>query len=305
VLIGATHSHSTPDLQGLWGGVPEAYRRRVIELTAASVANALSSAKPAVLSVSKGTAPNANRRGLGVTDPELSVLDAKGTDGRRIGTLVNFAAHPVKLGMDNKLITRDFCGYTVDKLERALGGQALFFNGIVGDAVPDGGGDGFAGAEAYGGVVANAALAAVAEQTRVSPGIYADRRGSIQEVTNPLFYLAKGLGVLDYDTTTLGPYMAMSTQYTYFRLGTEVQGVAFPGEALTHTGLDIKAVEKSPFRLFLGLTTDTLGYFVKSSEWNTGVGDGNLEEGVSMGPSAADNAIRILSDAISKDPNRP
>lgn len=59
----------------------------------------------------------------------------------------------------------------------------------------------------------------------------------------------------------------------------------------------------SPYRLFLGLTTDTLGYFVKSDEWMMGHND-NYEESVSLGETAGDNAVRVLSEAIDRDPAR-
>jgi hypothetical protein len=303
VFVGATHTHSAPDLQGLWGFVPEDYKQRLIDLTARSITDAFNAAEPAELFVAKGTAPNRNRRGHAEIDNELTVLDAKTPDGRRLGTLINFAAHPVKLGAGNRLISRDFCGYTVDRAEAALGGKALFFNGVVGDASPDGGGSDYAGAEAFGNIVADAAVTAVASETKVTPGIYRDQQDWQQEVTNAGFQALNQAGVLDYDIQPVGGGLGIDTQFTYFRLGGEVQAVAFPGEALTRTGLDIKSRMRTPFKLFLGLTTDTLGYFVKSDEWMMGHND-NYEESVSLGPTAGDNAVRILSDAIAKDASR-
>jgi hypothetical protein len=301
VFVGATHSHSAPDLQGLWGHVPDDYKQRLIDLTAQSISDAFNAAEPAELFVAKGTAPNRNRRGHVEIDSELTVLDAKTTGGRRLGTLINFAAHPVKLGADNKLISRDFCGYTVDRAEAALGGKVLFFNGVVGDASPDGGGSGYEGAEGFGNIVADAAIAAVAGETKVTPGIYRDQEKWQEPVTNEGFKLLNDAGVLDYDIEPVGDGLGIRTQFTYFRLGTQVQAVAFPGEALTRTGLEIKSRMTSPYRLFLGLTTDTLGYFVKSDEWMMGHND-NYEESVSLGQTAGDNAVRILSDAIDEDP---
>ena len=303
IFVGATHSHSAPDLQGLWGHVPDDYKQRLIDLTAQSISEAFTTAEPAELFVAQSTAPNRNRRGHPEIDSELTVLDAKTTGGRRLGTLINFAAHPVKLGADNKLISRDFCGYTVDRAEAALGGKVLFFNGVVGDASPDGGGSGYEGAEAFGNTVADAAVTAVATETKVTPGIYRDQEKWQQAVTNEGFKALNDLGVLDYDIDAVGDGLGIQTQFTYFRLGSEVQAVAFPGEALTRTGLEIKSRMTSPYRLFLGLTTDTLGYFVKSDEWMMGHND-NYEESVSLGETAGDNAVRVLSEAIDQDPAR-
>ena len=63
---------------------------------------------------------------------------------------------------------------------------------------------------------------------------------------------------------------SVDLQTSYFRIGDTIQGVAFPGESLTNNGLPIKAAMTTPFRLFLGLTGDTLGYFVPTDEWLSG-----------------------------------
>jgi hypothetical protein len=299
ILVGSTHSHSAPDLQGLWGHVPDDYKQDVIDKTAAGIAAAFRSLKPADLYVSKGTAPNRNRRGWEFTDTELTVLDAQAKDGSHIATLVNFAAHPVILGALNRQISRDFCGYTVDFLESKLGGKGLFFNGAVGDASPVAEGSEFEGCLQFGELVAQNAIDSMGTQTKVSPGIYRDFQSFPQEVTNAGFIALGRGGRLDYDFEQDAGAMSIDTQFAYFRLGKEVQGVAFPGEALTRTGLDIKAPQSAPFHLFLGLTTDSLGYFVKSDEWNTLTR--TYEETVSTGQTAGDNAIRVLTELVAKD----
>jgi hypothetical protein len=71
--------------------------------------------EPRRLLVSGPLGLDRNRRDWGF-DTELTVLDARANDGSHIATLVNFAAHR-DLSELNKLISRDFCGYTVDFLE--------------------------------------------------------------------------------------------------------------------------------------------------------------------------------------------
>jgi hypothetical protein len=312
IYVGSTHSHSAPDLQGLWGGVPEDYKTRVVDLTSKAITDAFAAAAPADLLVSKGEGPNRNRRDWGFTDKELTVLDAQAKDGTRIGTLVNFAAHPVILGEGNKEISRDFCGYTVDHVETTLVAKdkVLFFNGVLGDASPDGGtgATDFDRAQDYGRIVGDVALATMSTQTPVTAGIYRDYLPWEQEVTNANFKLVNNLGYLDYDANVdmANDKMSIDTQTSYLRLGTEIQAVMFPGEALTRTGLKVKDMELSPFRLWLGLTTDSLGYFVLSDEWNVELPGGGkrndgYEETVSCGMDAGDNAVKILLDAIAKD----
>jgi hypothetical protein len=50
ILIASTHSHATPDLQGLWGGVPESYREYLRERVVQSVVEAVSRLDDAELS---------------------------------------------------------------------------------------------------------------------------------------------------------------------------------------------------------------------------------------------------------------
>lgn len=298
IYVGATHSHSSPDLQGLWGHVPDDYKADVIQKTSESIIAAFRALEPADIYASKGTAPNRNRRDWGFTDTELTVLEAQAKDGSQIGTLVNFAAHPVILGAENHLISRDFCGYLVDSIESTLGGKALFFNGVVGDASPVSPASSFDGCQQYGEIVAQNAVDATKTHTKLSPGIYREQQAFSQEVTNQVFVAVRG--ILDYDFDQDAGQMSVETQFTYFRLGKELQGVVFPGEALTRTGQDIKAPQTAPFHLWLGLTTDSLGYFVKSDEWMTGH-NGNYEETVSTGQTAGDNSIRVLTGLIAKD----
>jgi Neutral/alkaline non-lysosomal ceramidase, N-terminal len=307
IYVGATHSHSAPDLQGLWGSVPEDYKTLVETKTAQAIEDAFNAAAPADLMVSKGTAPNRNRRDWPFTDTELTVLDAKAKDGAHIVTLIQFAAHPVVLGAGNKLISRDFVGYLVDHAEEKLGGSpVLYFNGVIGDASPDYNGPAadFAKCQAYGNIVADAALATMASQSKVTPGIYLDHEPWRQEVTNAAFVGLGNAGILDYDFVTDAGFMGIDTQFNYLRFGNEVQVVVFPGEALTRTGLRVKAKMTSPFHLWLGLTTDSLGYFVPSDEWQTGR-NGDYEESVSTGQTAGDNAVRVLQGAIGRDPDPP
>lgn len=303
ILIGATHSHSAPDLMGLWGGVPGEYREWLIDRTAESIAAAWESRQPAELRVGVGKAPANNRRGWGFTDDDMIVLDAFDLDGKRLGTLVNFAAHPIILGYDNKEISADYTGYTVQKLETVLGAPAGLFNGTLGDATPKTEGefpDDFARAQAYGEMLADLAVDYAETGEVVAPGLAWSHKSWVQSVDNTLFQLAAVLGILQYEFEMQGLSQKVTTQATYFRLGAQVQGVAFPGESLTRNGMAIKEHMKAPYRMILGNTGDALGYFVPSDEWQTGKND-DYEESVSLGKTAGDNARDNITPMIDAD----
>ncbi|MBK8265743.1 MAG: hypothetical protein IPK80_31000 [Nannocystis sp.] len=305
VLIGSTHSHSSPDLMGLWGGVPKDYREWLLAETSASMASAWESRQSAELRVGTGTAPANNRRGWGYTDDAMIVLDAFDLQGGRIGTLVNFAAHPVILGEENKLISCDYTGYVIEALEDELGAPVALFNGTLGDATPKTPpgdyADDFDRAAAYGAALAEIAAEITTSTELVAPYVGFSERKWVQKVENQLFLLAAQVGILQYDFEGEGLLeKTVTTQATYFRLGVQVQGVGFPGESLTRNGMAIKEAMKAPHRMVLGNTGDALGYFIPSDEWQTGKND-NYEEGVSLGKSAGDRARDFIKELIAAD----
>jgi hypothetical protein len=305
MIVAATHSHSAPDFQGLWGGVPDAYKARVISDIVASADVAWNSKVPAMLEVASTTSSNRNRRGYDFTDDSLFALHATSLEGDPLGLMVTFAAHPVILGDDNLMISRDYCGYTVDKLEEELGVPVLFFNGIQGDVSPDGAdgtfADDFEKADFYGDLVAQSALDVIAEREPVSVDFHRELRSFELDVDNELFILVANAGIIYYDFEMRGEEYTIATQTTYMRLGEQVQMIGFPGESLTRNGLSIKEAMTAPHQAVLGLATDSLGYFVPSDEWMTGLND-NYEESVSLGETAGDTTRDILLDMIAVDP---
>lgn len=311
IVIGATHTHSGPDFQGLWGGVPDVYRERVIETIVASMASAWDARVAADVEVASTTADNRNRRDWGFTDDALLALRATDSGSEELlGTMVVFAAHPVVLGSENLLVSRDFCGYAVDDLEAESGAPVLFFNGAQGDVSPDvpdpeGGGawaDDFERAEAYGGHIAARAVAILADAEPVEPALHRDYGSFDLDVTNELFIFAAQSGILDYDFELRGNSGTVNTQTAYFRLGAnQVQMVAFPGESLTRNGLAVKDAMSAPHQAILGLSGDSLGYFVPSDEWMTGLNE-DYEESVSVGEAAGDFTRDQLIGLIDGDP---
>lgn len=302
VLVGATHSHSAPDLMGLWGHVPADYRQDVVDGAIKAGVDAWQARKPALLEVGTGKAKNRNRRGWGFTDDALVVLRAKDLDGAPLGALVNFAAHPIFLDVDNLEMSRDFCGYLVDAMETQLKVPVLYFNGAQGDVSPDFGGEGkdFVAAQGYGEQMAQLALA-VPMTAQVHEGLVVTEVNWEQSMENAFFQLADKAGLLkEFDLIKDGFFMKGKVSATYFRLGTALQGVSFPGEATTRVGLAIKEKMQSEQKLFLGLTRATLGYFVRADEWKTDR-NGNYEESISPSEQAAETAITKLNGLISAD----
>ena len=96
VIMSSTHSHSTPDLVGLWGWVPESYRSYVLTQIQTAVTTAKHSAQPAILRTVQTYYNNTgNRRGWLATDYGLLAIWAENAQTNElIGLMANFGCHP-------------------------------------------------------------------------------------------------------------------------------------------------------------------------------------------------------------------
>jgi neutral ceramidase len=131
VAVVATHTHGGPPIlsgAGL-GPVDPAYRARVVRDAARAAADALADLRPATLRLGVGhdaTIGRNRRDEQGPIDPDVAVLRVD-RDGALAGLLVSYACHPVTLGPDNLLLTRDYPGALVDELERRHPGAVAAF----------------------------------------------------------------------------------------------------------------------------------------------------------------------------------
>ena len=138
ILIACTHSHASPDMQGLWGGTGDAYETHVAHRAAAAIWEAYQNIAACHARVSTTALGGIvrNRRGWDETDETLTTLRLTRPEGGVIATMVNYACHPTASGAANTEVSRDWCGYAVDAIERETGAPAIYINGAVGDVNP-------------------------------------------------------------------------------------------------------------------------------------------------------------------------
>jgi hypothetical protein len=142
IIVQATHSHSAPTLEGLWGPVPPPYLREVTDAETTALVEAAERARPARLAF--GTADASALDDTAVAqydgyagwagDPLLTVLRAVSpTTGRTIATFVTVPAHPdIVCGQCHRMLTADYPGVVRQALQRQLGGVALVGAGTLG-----------------------------------------------------------------------------------------------------------------------------------------------------------------------------
>ena len=149
VMITSTHTHTGPDLEF----VEEAWIENLKSQIAGVVYAASNCLREARVGAAKGQClVGSNRRNPnspyspyflyswpeGPIDPTVLVLRIEDASGRVMGTLVNYACHPVTLGPRELRISRDFPGYALQILEYAWGQDivAVFMNGCCGNVNP-------------------------------------------------------------------------------------------------------------------------------------------------------------------------
>lgn len=156
-IIGATHTHSSPETLYMFGNTPrDPWVRQTIERIAKAIADAYERRRPAGITLGMTDAPlNFNRRSTDprnrgqtvheyapgatdeVTDPLLAVLSVRDADRRVLAVLANYTAHALTVGPHNDLYTADYPGVLCRQIEsRIPEAAALFFNGAAGNIHP-------------------------------------------------------------------------------------------------------------------------------------------------------------------------
>lgn len=245
LIFSSTHVHEAPDTLGLWGEqeFSDGKFPRYLQFVDRQVARAINLAaapeamRPATV-VAARTDPESSPELLGLQvrtgcrppwffDQELRALQFLGEDGQTIATLINWNTHPESLEDENTLVSSDFIHYIRERVERDLGGTAVYFTGdlgaaeIVGDTcvggsdphLPDGTNEfdrrdeiGFPRTQRLGELVGDATVKALrAGETLAVAGI--DVVGTEYRVagTNAALSFANSISLLDVDPAIFDP----------------------------------------------------------------------------------------------------
>jgi len=147
-LFASTHSHTSPDFIGGWGGVPDWYMEQVADTIRQSVTEAVGAMEPGVIEMGDelARARNGERRDTyrSAEDNSLSwfrIIDATTANPqapRAIATVGGFSAHPVTADEGPGIADGDFPGVFNSKVEERFGGIGLFFQAGFGNVSPRG-----------------------------------------------------------------------------------------------------------------------------------------------------------------------
>jgi neutral ceramidase len=162
IIVAATHSHSGPATVGFLNDSEPEYTEELIDKLVTLIAGAAGRLQSVTIGCGSGREETIShyRRllakdghvvmnwepypaeqivgPLGVIDPEVGVLAARGKDGRMVGLLFNHAGHPNTLSGDSYLLSAEYPGLAERLLEAEFGGTAIFINGAQGTMDIDG-----------------------------------------------------------------------------------------------------------------------------------------------------------------------
>lgn len=300
LFLAMSHNHAAPDTIGIYGVFPKQYvdflQARILEgvLRAkerlAPVASWVAGSDELSLGGARVVDLARNARNPGLVDPQLAVLQARGSDGRAIVTFVHFTCHPEGLRQGATEISPDFPGTLCHSLAESEGGVAVFLNG------------------ALGGMVTGDTRARTHEESRRAGALLADHARRILETAVSPERFDFQVEVRRLEVPLTNPrfilFMKMSgrrslvegrvaTEMACLRLG-EADLVTVPGELLPEVGVEILERMDGYPRMVIGLTNDQLGYMIPASDFRSGSYEESMSVGPAIAPLVKEQAHRLL-----------
>ncbi|MFM7328839.1 MAG: neutral/alkaline non-lysosomal ceramidase N-terminal domain-containing protein [Bacteroidota bacterium] len=268
IVISSTHSHSGPDVVGIWGkdytatGIDTAYLDFLVSTAAQQVVRADRARVPVAVRSVSGTfdAPWVENISDVELDRTVSVLQLLDAQQRSVATLTNFACHPTFMDGSFSVVSADYPGYFYKAMDKSLGGVNLFLQGAIGGWVqPENGKPGFEGAAEAGNGLAAVALNLIgsARENTSSNGIMFRSEPVLLPVDNPGWKMLSQAGVIRRTFSD-----SVTTDLTVFSIG-EAHFATHPGETSPWLGLQTRAMMPEGTRFVMGLSQDALGYILK------------------------------------------
>jgi hypothetical protein len=290
ILIGATHSHSGPDMYGFSDGQGGTaanldYIAMVCEKLADAINEAVANLQPASMRVATGEAKGKiayNYYAPMLYDPRCTTVQFIGADESVFATLVNYAIHPEVLGNGVGITSPDMVGPLYDRIAEKGGGVGIFMNGAQGGMIT-------ADNRVYekpkdpaanhhhdmrtweeciriGHLLGDEALRIVQDAPiQTNPELTCAMKQVPIPIDNPGFRMIFKSSVIGYEVTE--DYVA-PVQVNLVNLG-DAQMLTIPGEALPNIGYYLKRNMGGEHNMILGLTNDAIGYILVPEDFES------------------------------------
>jgi len=198
---------------------------------------------------------------FGPVDPEVWVLRVEDANDNIVGSIVNFACHPVCVYPHLATsISADFPGDATDLIERAEGGICLFALGAAGDIVPY-----------QRGVKAHRQIgrAIGGEAVRRLQFVGTSSDVALKAIKKEIRFPTKRAASADGEKKAEETVEYVSTEIQVLRLG-DIYILALPGEILVEIGLEIKRRAGLKRLFIITLSNDAIGYVCHRAAYDEG-----------------------------------
>jgi len=290
ILIGSTHTHSAPDCyafpDGKGGHTGDLkYMDFVCNKAAEAVNEAIDRAQPASIKIATGEAKGKiafNYYAPDLYDRRMSVIQAVSPQGKTIATLVNYAIHPEVLGNDVGILSPDLVGPLCEKIEKQVGGTALFMNGAQGGMITAdnrnldqprdplraywGGSRTWEECLRIGHLMADEALRIIeGAPTQEDPTLFCDSIRVRFPVESKAMWAVVTGSPLKYPHND---DQSINARINLVNLG-DAQILTIPGEALPNIGFYLKRKMRGKHNLLFGLTNEAFGYILTKVDFQS------------------------------------
>ena len=335
LMVSGSHAHSSPDDTGMWGpgvgeGRDEPYSKTLRDGIVAAAKEAFANLADVTLDWGQGTSLN-NTDDKDHQDSDLFVLRGKDTAGATVFTMTRWPAHPTAYGSDNQGISSDWVGPFRLKMEKDLGGKAVFLQGPIGSVYPDRPSECGLAEEAYPNgfktpattgnkahpalqpsdymkvtctgyqVAANAELAMQAPKAVAETGItFKHAEFDFHPDNGLLMMLGESVPMPIPVCDVSDPTSMYRSMLSFATIG-DLTYLTTPGESFPTFGFDGKQVlldagYTNP--IVLGLTQDWMGYLLTPAQWTDSALSYN--QSLSPGPDVEPKYLDALKALVAK-----
>ncbi len=281
IFILFSHTHSAPDLLGLWSEIDGNYFTFLYQQILESVKEARAAVKPAALQVGVGDLSRYTRN----FDPKvqsggarLAMFRVLDDNSDTISTVINLAVHSPEKGefacRERGVISAELPGYICRSIDGSLGGTTLFVNSVVGDSYPvlertskSLKSNGFSGPCIDFG---NKILAKAKEVDWIT----------VKDVHN-LSVSAETFYLPCTDSDLIKKYIprgfcravsgnSIKTEIARITIGDQIEIAAFPGEMFCSAGEYILNKMCRPYKFIFSLSNDIIGYIIPPERFEAG-----------------------------------
>lgn len=268
IVMSSTHTHSGPDVVGIWGadqmssGVDKAYMEALVQKSSEVLYAAWENREPTKIVYVEsefGADWVYNISDSLNLDRALTSMQFLNKDGKSLATLNNFACHPTIMDGVSSEVSADYVSGMYNVLNDSLGGVNLFLQGAIGGWVqPEYEPKNFASVEKRGKKLGQRILQELkSPQALVGDSIAFQSRKVMLPVSNQNFQALAQYGIIDRTITD-----SVQTELAWFSIG-EAQFVTHPGESTpTHSKQSKQLMKAGGPKFVLGLGMDALGYIL-------------------------------------------